>query len=38
MKAKRKIADLNWELDDNIIVVTIPMQWSGYPLHTRLRQ
>jgi hypothetical protein len=28
MKAKRKIADLNWVLDDNIIVVTIPMQWK----------
>jgi hypothetical protein len=28
MKAKRKIADLNWELDDKIIVVTIPMQWK----------
>jgi hypothetical protein len=28
MKANRKISDLNWELDDNIIVVTIPMQWK----------
>ena len=30
MKTKRKIADLNWELDDNTIVVTIPMQWKRH--------
>jgi hypothetical protein len=28
MKAKRKVIDLNWELDDDTIVVTIPMQWK----------
>ena len=30
MKAKRKMAELDWELDDNTIVVTIPMQWKRY--------
>ena len=30
MKAKRKMAELDWELDDNTIVVTIPMQWKRH--------
>jgi hypothetical protein len=28
MKAKRKIADLNWELDDDTITVRIPLTWK----------
>lgn len=28
MKAKRKIAGDNWELDGNTIIVTIPMAWK----------
>ena len=28
MKAKRKVVDLSWELDNDAIVVTIPIQWK----------
>ena len=30
MKAKRKIAGLNWEVNGNTIVVTIPMAWKRH--------